>query len=202
MRRFFWYYLDTMKKILLYPGTFNPPHFGHVSAVKVAANTIDFGEVWIMPSGKRVDRVIPTSSEDRKNMGNLFVEYLRTEVHPPVKLVTSAVDNIDGKYTHEHMVELKAQSEDEIFQLVGIDGFLSIKERVLGPNEKFIIIKRSGYEFSEKLLSNSNLVMLEKGVGGISSTKIREMVQNRDEGYKKLVPEKIAVYIEEKGLYV
>ncbi len=95
-----------MKKILFYPGTFNPPHFGHVSAIMVSLNNINFDEVWIMPSGKRVDKEIPTSYEDRRNLGNLFAEYLRTEVAIPVKLITSAVDNVDGKYTHEHIVEL------------------------------------------------------------------------------------------------
>ena len=190
-----------MKKILFYPGTFNPPHLGHISAITVALDSLDFDEVWIMPSGKRVDREISTSLEDRKNLGSIFVEYLRSIIHVPVKLITSGVDNVDTKYTHELIVDLKSQSEDEIFQLGGIDGYLAIKERVIGPNEKFVVIKRSGYEFPEDLISNKNLIFLDEGVGGISSTKIREMVRGGDNEYKKLVPEKIAAYIEEKGLY-
>jgi nicotinate-nucleotide adenylyltransferase len=191
-----------MKKILFYPGTFNPPHLGHVSAVIVSLNAMDFDEVWIMPSGKRVDKEISTSYEDRRNLGNLFVEYLQTVVTIPVKLVTTAVENIGGKYTHEHILELKAHSQDEIFQLVGIDGYMGIKERVIGPNEKFVVIKRSGYEFPEGLSSNRNLVILDEGVAGISSTKIREMVRGGDKEYKKLVPETVSSYIEEKKLYL
>ncbi|HEY9480976.1 MAG TPA: nicotinate-nicotinamide nucleotide adenylyltransferase [Candidatus Paceibacterota bacterium] len=190
-----------MKKILFYPGTFNPPHFGHVSAIQVATSNLDFDEVWIMPSGNRVDKVIPTSVEDRKNLSNIFIEYLRTVIKIPVKPIMAALENVDGKYTHEVIMELKNQSENEIFQLVGIDGFLGIKERVIGPNEKFVIIKRSGYEFPEELKSNKNLVILDEGVPGISSTKIREMIKNGDDGYEKLVPEKIASYIEERSLY-
>ncbi|MEK7552080.1 MAG: hypothetical protein AAB534_01555 [Patescibacteria group bacterium] len=189
-----------MKKILFYPGTFNPPHFGHASAVKVALENITFDEVWILPSGKRVDREIPTSPKDRKDLGNVFVKYLRSVISIPVKLIMAAIEN-DGRYTHEIIVELKSQSENEIFQLCGIDGFLAIKERVIGLNEKFVIIKRSGYEFPEELTLNNNLVILEEEVGGISSTKIREMVKNGDERYKKLVPEGITSYIEENGLY-
>ncbi len=191
-----------MKKILFYPGTFNPPHFGHVSAVKVAVDNIEFDEVWIMPSGKRVDKEIATSYEDRRNLGGIFVEYLRSIINIPLKLITSAVDDVCGKYTHEHIEELKTQTEDEIFQLVGIDGYLGIKERVIGPNEKFVIIKRSGYESPDELISNSNRIILDEGVGGISSTKIREMVRIGDEEYKNLVPEKVSLYIEEKGLYL
>jgi nicotinate-nucleotide adenylyltransferase len=191
-----------MKKILFYPGTFNPPHFGHASAVEVAAGNMDFDEVWIMPSGKRLDKVIHTSYDDRRNLGRIFVEYLQTAVAIPVKLLTNELDDVDGKHTHEVILELKSQSEHEIFQLVGIDGYMGIKERTLGPNEKFVIIKRSGYEFPEELTSNNNLTILDEEVGGISSTKIREMVKSGDKEYKKLVPEKIAAYIEEKGLYL
>jgi nicotinate-nucleotide adenylyltransferase len=193
-----------MKKILFYPGTFNPPHFGHVSAIKVTVKNISFDEVWIMPSGKRVDKEISTRLEDRKNLGAIFVEYLQKEVNVPVKLIASAVDGSDERYTHEHIVELKAKTGDEIYQLVGIDGYLSIKERVIGPEEKFVINKRSGYEFPEGLASNENLIFFEEGAGveGISSTKIREMVKNGDEGYKNLVPEKVAVYVKEKRLFL
>ncbi len=191
-----------MKKILLYPGTFDPPHLGHASAVLVALNNIMFDEVWILPSGKRVDREIPTSVEDRRNLSTLFVEYLQTQTQVPVLLIADALDGVGGKYTHEVIVDLKSQSEDDIYQLVGTDGFLSIKERVVGPNEKFVINKRSGYEFREGWASNSNLICIDEAVAGISSTKIREMVKNGDGGYKKLIPDKIASYIKEKGLYL
>lgn len=191
-----------MKKILFYPGTFNPPHLGHASAVLVALKNIAFDEVWILPSGKRVDREIPTSVEDRRNLSTLFVEYLQTQTRIPIRLVADALDGVDGKYTHEVIVDLKSRSDDEIYQLSGTDGFTSIKERTLGPNEKFVIIKRSGHEFPEELTSNNNLTILDEDVGGISSTKIREMIKNGDEGYKKLLPERVASYIEEKSLYL
>ncbi len=190
-----------MKKILFYPGTFNPPHLGHVSAVTVALKDINFDEVWIMPSGKRVDKEIPTSLEDRKNMAGIFIEYLKSVIPTPIKLLATAVEKTNHKYTHELIMELKDQNEYEIYQLVGIDGYLSIKERIIGSNEKFIIIKRSGYEFPENITSNSNLVILEE-VGGISSTMIREMVKMSNVEYKKLVPNKIASYIEEMDLYL
>ncbi len=189
-----------MKKILFYPGTFNPPHLGHASVVLVGLKNVAFDEVWIFPSGKRVDREIPTSVEDRRNLATLFVDYLRTQTQVPVRLVADALDGVGGKYTHEVIVDLKSRSEDEIWQLSGTDGFTSIKERIIGPNEKFVIIKRAGYELPENIVANGNLVVLEE-VGGISSTKIREMIKNGDKRYKELVPEEIASYIEENGLY-
>lgn len=191
-----------MKKILFYPGTFNPPHLGHASVVEVALKNINFDEVWIMPSGKRLDKVITNSYEDRRKLGEIFVEYLQSLTDTPIKLLTNEIDNIEGKYTHEIIVELKSQSKDEIYQLVGIDGYLNIKEGLIAPNEKFIIIKRSGYDIPENLASSSNLVILDEGLTGISSTKIREMIKSGNMGYQKFVPEKIAEYIHQKGLYL
>jgi nicotinate-nucleotide adenylyltransferase len=191
-----------MKKILFYPGTFNPPHFGHISAVTVALNAIDCDEVWIMPGGKRVDKEIATSFEDRKNLAVILVECLKKKTNVPIILKSGAVDTIDGKYTHEYIVVLKSETDGDIFQLVGIDGYLGIKERVIGPEEKFVIMRRSGYEFPEEITPNANRIILDEVVGGISSTKIREMVKAGDEDYKKLVPEEVAAYIEERGLYL
>lgn len=196
--------VQTMKKILLYPGTFNPPHLGHASTVFAALKKVVFDEVWVLPSGKRVDREISTSVEDRRNLSILFVEYLQKQVQIPVRFLADALDGVDGKYTHEVIVDIKSQSENEIYQLCGTDGFTSIKERIIGPNEKFVINKRSGYELPEELIENKNFIFLEENedVIGISSTKIREMVKNGDEEYKKLVPDEISFYIEEKRVYL
>jgi nicotinate-nucleotide adenylyltransferase len=191
-----------MKKILFYPGTFNPPHFGHVSAVMTALRQLSFDEVWIMPSGKRVDKEIVTPLKDRKNMSIILVEYLQSMTDTPITLITDAVEERNTKYTHELIVELKTQSSCEIYQLVGIDGYLGIKERVIGPDEKFIVVKREGYAFPESVQPNDNLIILDEHISGISSTAIREMVKTGTDTYKKMVPEKIAAYIEEHELYV
>ncbi len=191
-----------MKKILFYPGTFNPPHLGHASAVLVALKNVPFDEVWILPSGKRVDREILTTVEDRRNLATLFVDYLQTQTQVPVRLVADALDGVGGKYTHEIIVDLKSRSEDEVYQLCGTDGFMSIKERIIGPNEKFVIIRRSGHELPEELSLRNNIIVINEEVGGISSTKIREMIKEGNDGYKNLVPTEIASYIEKKGLYL
>lgn len=65
-----------------------------------------------------------------------------------------------------------------------------------------MIIKRSGYEIPEGLVSSKNLVFLDEGVEGISSTKVREMVKSADRSYKELVPMEIGEYVEKENLYV
>jgi nicotinate (nicotinamide) nucleotide adenylyltransferase len=191
-----------MKKILFYPATFNPPHIGHSSLVLTALQKMNFDEVWILPSGKRVDKEISDNTKDREEMSRLFVEHLKSETNVPIRLVTDAINNTEGKYTHEVIMDLKSKSNDEIYQLAGTDGYTAIKERVIGPNEKFIISKREGFGFPDELYSRPNLTVIDEAIYGISSTIIREMVKNGDIEYKKFVPNKIADYIENKGLYL
>ena len=69
----------TMKKILFFPGAFNPPHNGHISLVQTALNQFTFDEVWIMPSGRRDDGKIISTNYEQKNSNNalcLFVANL------------------------------------------------------------------------------------------------------------------------------
>lgn len=191
-----------MKKILFYPITGNPPHLGHASAVLVSLEHLVFDEVWIMPSGKRMDKVVPISDEDRMNLSSLFVEYLQSQTTVPIIHKSIGVDGTDDRYMHEHIIELKSEPNTEIFTLIGIDGFMSIKDRAIGPDERFVVIKRSGYEVPEGLVLNNNLIFLDEGVEGISSTKVREMVKGGNMEYEKLVPTQIASYIKDKGLYL
>jgi nicotinate-nucleotide adenylyltransferase len=191
-----------MKKVLFYPGTFNPPHIGHVSTIEVSLRNIDFDEVWIMPSGKRVDKEVSVEYKHRKNMTDLLIKYLNNITNTPIKLIDSESEEHDGKYTHEIILDIKEKQGNEIYQLCGIDGFLSIKEREIDPSEKFVVIKRSGYESFDELIPRENLTILNEEVDGISSTKIREMIKSGDNNYKDLIPQEVAKYIEENRLYI
>ena len=193
-----------MKKILLFPGAFNPPHNGHIEAVEIVLKKVSFDELWIVPSGKRDDKNITTNYEDRRNLGNLFVEYLQSKINIPVKLITAELDNLDGRFTHEILKEIKSKSNIEITQLIGLDGFLGLqKSKLINDQEKFIVISRNGYELPQNFScnENENVVIFEGTNQSISSTQIRNMIKNNDVGYKKFVPDKIATYIENHNLY-
>lgn len=190
-----------MKKVLLYPGAFNPPHYGHAAAIEVALKQGNFQEVWVMPSGKREDKNIDTSYEDRRALGELFAEYLNTKLGFPVKLITAELDNTDGKFTHEILREIKSQDGVEITQLIGMDGFVHLLPKLNDPNEKLIVIERPNYALPNGFVAGANIQLVQEDVGDISSTKIRNLAELHDPEFKKLVPEKIADYIETRSLY-
>jgi nicotinate-nucleotide adenylyltransferase len=193
-------FLWLMKKILLFPGAFNPPHNGHVLAIEVALKRMSFDEIWIMPSGKRNDKTISVTYEERRDLGNLFVEYLQTKITIPVKLMTNELDDRKQRPTEEILAEVKSQPEIQFSQLIGLDGYLKVGKKI--PNEKFVVIQRPGYALSSDFAQNDNVVILDGAVSDISSTSVRILIQKHDLKYKELVPEKIATYINEHEIYL
>ena len=189
-----------MKKILLFPGAFNPPHSGHVLAIEVALKKMFFDEIWIMPSGKRNDKTISITYEQRRDLGNLFVEYLQTKTIIPVKLITNELDDREQRTTEEILKEVKSQPDMQVIQLIGLDGYLKIGKKI--PAEKFIVMQRPGYKLSSDFKQNDNVIILDGVVSDISSTSIRTLVQKHDLRYKEFIPEKIAIYINEHKLYI
>ncbi len=193
--------LADMKKVLIYPGAFNPPHNGHVATLELALKDFSFDEVWIIPSGKRKDKTIPIDYEHRRNMGNLFVEYLQTKMATPIKLVTAELDDTAGRETGDVLKEIRLHSGADIAQLSGLDGFLNIKKDI-DETEKFIIVvNRAGYTMEDPLIVGDNPVIVDENLSDVSSTQIREMIQRGDIAYKKLLPPEIAEYIEAHNLY-
>lgn len=194
-----------MRKILLYPGAFNPPHYGHVEAVELALKNQSFDEVWIIPSGKREDKIISTTYEDRRNLGIFFVEFLKTKISIPVKLLTDELDDTEGKFTSEMLEKIKSQPGIEVTQLCGLDGILKLYPKLvewgLADTERYIVIMRAGYELPTDFVHGDNIVMMSGVQLDISSTQIRDMVHNGDENYQKLIPEEIFNYIKNHSLY-
>jgi nicotinate-nucleotide adenylyltransferase len=190
-----------MKRILMFPGAFNPPHNGHVAVAETAVKELSFDEVWIVPSGRRDDKAISTSYEDRRNLGSLFVEHLRTRIGIPVRLVTNELDDVQGRPTHKILKEIRMQDDMQVMQLIGLDGFLNVRKHA-DSDEAFVVVKRSGYELPDDFISDEKAVLLDVAAPDISSTQIRSMVQDRDNGYRELLPDSIADYIHEHNLYV
>lgn len=105
-----------LKKILFYPMTGNPPHLGHASAVLVALDHLVFDEVWIMPSGKRTDKVVQISDKNRMNLSSLFVKYLQSQTTVPIIHKSIGVDGTDDRFMYEHIIELKSEPNVEILR--------------------------------------------------------------------------------------
>lgn len=195
-----------MKKILLYTGAFNPPHLGHEALIKTALDAISFDEVWIMPSGNRPDKAIATSFADRRALGQLFVESVQTKVATTIKLIASEIEEGNTKSTseliHGLLNEVERLPNIDITQLIGIDGLEFIARKYgmdLEEHSRYLAVERKGYQL-ETEINLSKVKFLEAQLD-ISSTRVRDLVNNGDTRYKELVSPSIAEYIEQHRLY-
>ena len=194
-----------MKKVLFYPGAFNPPHLGHVLIIKKALENYSFDEVWIIPSGKREDKNISISLEDRLGLNTLFVNYLNRILNVPCILRTDELDDTKGKYTSEILENIKSEPNIDFTQLMGIDGYIFLRNQIPADKftkEKFLVANRNGYELIKNADLDHNNLFMQVNSNEISSTKIRSMAKSVDSEYQKLTTYEIANYIKEHNLYI
>lgn len=64
-----------MKEVIIFGGSFNPPTLGHVEIMKHCLEQPAIDEVWIMPSGRRMDKEFTTTDTQRLEM----LEHVKAE---------------------------------------------------------------------------------------------------------------------------
>ncbi len=61
-------------KILLYGGTFDPPHYGHLNNLRVAASRVQPDEIVVMPAGARRSNDVGYTRRSAAEMCGCFAE--------------------------------------------------------------------------------------------------------------------------------
>ncbi len=69
-------------------------------------------------------------------------------------------------------------------------------------DEKFIVINRSNYNLAQLTIKKENIHIIEKLPMDISSTQIRELINNHDNGFQAFLPQSIVDYIAVEQLYL
>lgn len=184
----------------LFGGTFNPLHNGHLTIVKSVLEQGLADEVWIL---------ITPCNPWKKDQA-LLDDRLRYD------MVAQAVKDLDGvrasnfefkldkpSYTANTLRRISAEYPDREFILtVGADNWVKFhnwKEAdFIQNNYPIIVYPRQGYPI-ESL--SGNVTLLDYPLMDISSTRIRQMVQDGTP-INELVPTSVARTIKEKGLYL
>lgn len=199
-----------MKKIGIIGGTFNPIHMGHLMLAQWAMDEVSLDEVWVVPSGisymKSGQNVLP--GLERLKMVDLAIA-------DNSRFKSSDIEIRREGYTfsYETFEQLKEQyPEDTFFFIVGADCLFSI-EKWKFPEKIFscctlIAAVRADADICEMEAKaeelreryRANIMLLNFMNLSISSTEIRSRV-SRQKSIRYMVPEKVRIYIEEKGFY-
>ncbi len=184
----------------LFGGTFNPLHNGHMTIVKSVLEQGLADEVWIL---------ITPCNPWKKDQA-LLDDRLRYD------MVAQAVKDLDGvrasdfefkldkpSYTANTLRRISAEYPDREFVItIGADNWVKFhnwKEAdFIQNNYPIIVYPRQGYPI-ESL--SGNVTLLDCPLMDISSTRIRQMVQDGTP-INELVPASVARTIKEKGLYL
>jgi len=197
-----------MVNIGIFGGTFNPPHNGHVNAVRAAKDELGLDSVVIIPSGLPPHKALPPgspSAEDRLEMTRLAFKDEDYAVVSDIEICR------EGKsYTADTLWELRELCPNaRLTLIVGSDMFLSMHTWYM-PEEIFslcgvCVLMRS--KADEPALREQSIFLAERfgaectivynEVIDISSTELRGK-NRRAEDY---IPAAVMAYIRAKGLY-
>jgi len=177
-----------MKRVILFGGSFNPPHIGHLKLALNSLNFLNANELWFIPTLKSPLKDIELASfEHRCAMIELLIKPYR-------KLKLSWVESELGdiSYTYNTVELLLNRYKDiEFIWLMGSDQALKfdqwykyeellnlIKFAVYRRSESDVIDHRFIEIFTDELFENASQKIREGHVHLTSPTVIRYMIEN------------------------
>jgi nicotinate-nucleotide adenylyltransferase len=210
------------KKILLYGGTFNPIHNGHLWMAQEAIERLSFNEVIFIPSATPPHKEDVLSFSHRLKMTQLATEGVDF----------FSVSDIESKregpsYTYDTVMHFKKEFPDaKIYWMVGTDTVKELKDwyRIsdLMDECRFIVAERNPYRNydweknidyitiigdarkaeDKKYGALNYFTPLINDVMEISSTDIRHRVKHKTKyAAKFLIPKEVEKYIYENEIY-
>lgn len=196
-------------KIVIFGGTFNPIHNGHLNIVEAVLNKLCPDKLIIMPTGtpphKQAQHIV--SDEDRLIMLKLAVEELDN-----VEVCDYEIKKEGKSYTVltlEHFKKL--YPDDELFFVMGSDMLSSFlnwycPERIM-ELAKLVCVSRSEEEKQRDKMSAERIasaggrcIHIDCKAVEASSTQVRELILNGGDT-SLLLPKSVEKYICERRLY-
>ena len=185
-------------------------HNGHIMMAERARDQLGLDRVLLIPAGQPMSKPGKqvTAPEHRLAMLELAIKG-----RPKLELSRLEIDRPGPSYTADTLTELRkcATDNEEFYFILGVDSFRQLKDWKR-PNDiislaKLAAVTRPGYpepqmdELEKELPGIGEKTVFIKGMDtDISATAIREKLE-RGESIKDLVPEDVARYIMEHGVY-
>lgn len=198
-----------MEKLIVYGGSFNPPHNGHLNCILAVQQFIKPDLLLLVPTGVPPHKTNAHFAGQRDRLKML--EILTKQLHQ-VSVDTIEIESHKVSYTVDTLQYLKEKYQPkEMFVLVGEDMFLSFHQwknyKEILKIAAILVVKRSLYNDKQiqeqtQMLTKfgGNIIFLNLHPLDISSTQIRDNIKS-DISISKLVPKEIELYINQNKLY-
>ena len=187
---------------------FNPPHLGHLALAQEALWQLGLDEVVLVPTGEAPHKRI---HDDPGRELRLAMTRLAAADDSRFTVSTLEVEREGPSYTYETLELLaREKGEPELVFVMGADaavGFEGWREpRRVVELARLAVARRSGVAEADVAATmravgaEGRVTMLEMPQFGVSSSAVRERAA-AGRPLRYLVPEAVARFVEEKGIY-
>lgn len=197
-------------RILVYGGTFNPPHCGHVRSAQAVSAALRPDKILLIPAAIPPHK--PLAAESPSAEERLSMTELAAAAIPGAEVSDMELRREGASYTSDTLRALKARyPDDELVFLVGTDMLLSLPnwhepEIICALSAIAVFARENGQ--AEEVEAAAERLRRDYGatvyvIPGepveISSTELRAALPER--GGRELLPDAVYAYIIQKRLY-
>lgn len=181
-------------KTIIFGGSFDPIHNGHIILAKTALKAINADKVVFLIAKNPRWKDKRTSGEHRYNMVELSIKNEDKFEISRLELDSEAEVN----YTFDTLSKYPRREDEELYFLIGydqldqLDKWYKIDE--LTKIVKFICYSRPDYQLNKENASKYDVILIEENLSSMSSTKLRNL-EDVD------CPKAVLNYIAENNLY-
>ncbi len=191
---------------LVFGGTFNPIHYGHLRCAQAVAEREDFDRVVLIPSAQPPHK--PDTADVAPAADRLAMCQLAAEGNELFEVCDIEMRRGGPSYTIDTAQELLRQGWETVHWLIGADMLLYLpkwhRPLKLLSEVDFVIMARPGFTIDWSLLPGEfrqlQKHVVEAPLVDISGTDIRHRIR-AGEPIDHLVPEAVAQYIGDRRLY-
>ena len=187
---------------------FNPPHLGHLALAQEALWQLGLEEVILVPTGEAPHKRI---ADDPGRELRLAMTRLAAADDSRFTISTLEVEREGPSYTYETLEQLARERGDrELVFVMGADAAVGLESwrepRRVTELARLAVARRAGVSDADvaavmrSLDADGRATMLEMPQFGVSSSAVRERAA-AGRPLRYLVPESVARFIEEKGIY-
>ncbi len=201
--------LSIANRVLIFGGTFDPIHNGHLIACRNVAEGLGIDRVILIPSGKHPYKHDITPAADRLEMTKQAVE------DEPLFEVCDCEFNRDGfSYSADTAVWIKQELHkkmEEVYWMIGEDNVTQIPKWYQADKfvqeVRFAVANRrtsnrifEGTDEEKAIMDKMHVEYVETPIIEISSSMVRERIK-QGQSVKYLIPDEVIQYIDYEELY-
>ncbi|MDD4218010.1 MAG: nicotinate (nicotinamide) nucleotide adenylyltransferase [Bacteroidales bacterium] len=190
--------MSNNNEILLFFGSFNPIHIGHMAIANYLTEFCDIHELWFVITPQNPTKKASTLLKDRDRQ---YLTQLAIEDYPKFRVSDIEFYLPKPNYTINTLTYLKEKYPDVNFSiLMGGDNLESLHKwknyRIILDNYKIYVYKRPCSELPE--FENANINIIDAPQMEISSSFIRNAIKNNKD-IRYFLPPKVYEYIMKMG---